>query len=1566
MRMNPHDQQQHHQPHHPLLHHQQQLHTNPTSSRRSHVQSSIRHQHQQQNQHQQQLQQQQQQQLLLQNAHQQQPHTLNGKDLIIRMLAEVFQVNQTSDGQIRWEQVSTSLVPVSLYSRTTSKWLNYLLSSSSSMAARNAASTTTSAMSPDSRDFLLLLQQFHQQNRPPSQQAQHHQQQQNVIVFQVVAHDFLDGHCKKVLNVKLTQPGTRLGQASDYFIYWKEHNIHSSAQHHHSQAQIPPNQMSSSSFASNIQQQQSYTGFSPIISNSNLNPMCCSRSNTIGDSSLQTWGLNFASINDAKLFYDICSLNLVDLDFNSDYLKQLAMKDKNFDMIINPNLQQINLAPQIMLNQRKKQQHHQQQNEQQRNVIRDLFTYKQMHKQQQHFCSTQLPYTNETTNTTKSQPTTSKCPTCKHLTQTKNYAQQSIDNNCNINRFPSTSNNFCPVHSSCQHQDELDEVRQRTKLQQRTRSRSTTRQQKVSVNIEDNPSVKRARSFSTPASPDHKDGPTYNGNSRSIQKSDEQQQHHPRCLSFIKNQQHSSREMVKPQKPVRGVLRDQHLASALSSEFGSPTVATLHMSSVNSSQSLHTNRTPKARYLGHQQIKTKTNTQQSKKIETRQQNPETSNQLAKGYACHPHCSRECSSVENEENIQAQTQPICGYQNLIDNPSRISYNLKQLDFEINKFSNSHSSQRRSTGVESENIDQFDSVNERNARLARAQYANSKNMKEFLSLDGGGTQSTPTQIAALNKRFQQQKKARATENSLTQTADFCYAQKSTGRDFSRKRTSSSESSQKLDANDKPHHLLPVVSRKLTTNKTTTEQKDACDERSNAQNNGDECLVNVVEDDVAARKSVQNNVSTTTDDLPLDALTRKRMFRLTSEEAISEKTEPKSASSLAIEGAQNCYQDGTHQVGTNFSKDRQERAVSLGPDVERAIRGRSARSDTGRRRSLERSMCVDLDSTLPPAGNNTTSNEIYCPSQQTNRIVDLSDKISPTANAQFSRGDVHHTTADIGSECFLDEREKHGHSSSTLKRVRTKSSSAQKSGVHCRSTNSNQFCANTLTSDNDHPESLGLTGHCLQHQMWPNANQLTSFKSAPDVSANYRQFNCNPAQHMNRSQGKDFVSETRNDSAINHHGNKVLNGPITIQQTKTTASHSSYAVPLCSDEGGRQYSTYSRQFHSCPNSLRRKRKISHYSDNSSVRGNIIPSLHDTVEGTCQACFRQCENLDIGNKNLHYHHFPAVCRNVFLPNECKNIEANCSLCTNPVEMNGMGIDGGVIGEFGDFNNKCVGCNFGAAVSSVAPTNFAPVCGSKSCLQLHHQHEQHHSQQHHRLTCMTNVLSGPLMGHDSRSWFPAIDARPECIHSVSTQQHRPYSSQSSRSPLRYGLYESDEEEPQYVPQEDPHPMQRRTAQDLPSYRMTDSYFHGVDSFKPVKGYDQTMARASLRSRQRAKSQPPNEFEVEKDAEHLTQSMRNVQKLITEVQNELNSLKRRPISLIHSSDCTDTKTTPRLCITQPVRNEHSAENQLNHSGAHVHQKSLPHNDVHIKNQGTTSTKAFNLKVSSFYFFYDKS
>lgn len=91
----------------------------------------------------------------------------------------------------------------------------------------------------------LILIQISDDLVPITVQCIQASQQPVKYVFNITA---VNSKCEKILNVKLTQPGTKLGQASDCFVYWKDVQM--------------------------------------------------------GD----TWGLNFTSPKDAKTFHSICSL----------------------------------------------------------------------------------------------------------------------------------------------------------------------------------------------------------------------------------------------------------------------------------------------------------------------------------------------------------------------------------------------------------------------------------------------------------------------------------------------------------------------------------------------------------------------------------------------------------------------------------------------------------------------------------------------------------------------------------------------------------------------------------------------------------------------------------------------------------------------------------------------------------------------------------------------------------------------------------------------------------------------------------------------------------------------------------------------------------------------------------------------------------------------------------------------------------------------------------------------------------------------------------------------------------
>lgn len=1401
---------------------------------------------------------------------------LGCKDLIIRMLAEVFQVNQCNDGQVKWQQVSTSLVPVSLYSRTTSKWLNYLLTASNSINNQQPTDpTTTSTMSPDSRDFLILLQQFHLQQQ--INQGQLFVDEHNFnVVFQVVAHDFIDGQCKKILNVKLNQPGTRLGQASDYFVYWKEQSPlhpppHLTLQHHN----LPLHQTSSSSFCSNNptllagrQQQPQYLMFNNDQQLIGVSPKNCNQYawKSRGHDT-QTWGLNFASTNDAKLFYDICSLNLVDLDFNSDYLKKLALSDRN-RVIINPrNHKPIQYLPQTLRDCSNLT------NENEQKIIRDFLNYKQRRLQQKHHQQTSIHqfqtqqeqhlchFNNDqhTQTSIKKQSSTSKCPTCSHLIQLNNNNNNYINNRiANNSQFVNTESrtNFCPVHPHVQRVDQQSIERQNSSSTQRLRSRSTTRHPLESNSKLDDTkqSLKRSRSYSAPASPETKQEivtcfPQYNRESST--ECERLESHHPRCMSYLRRQQlqrelpsKQSTDSEKPQKPIRGVLRDTVATTSISR--GDRMIQnSIHQDSITSSRLLHSKRVPKARYMGHL----------------------VGNQVLsveKKYSDQPN-----DAALEQSKIRLETNQNLGAQN-VANQNNNSQQYESSDFQHDQraqiFSSGQSCQRRSTGVDAANIDV--SLSYRNARLARAQYANSKNMNEFLSLDAGGLQSTPTQIAALNEKFQQQ--MRATGSGKVKNNKQHEALKKS-------------SVQKLKEHD--HMIYQQEQRKSVNSNINQLTLRDSDRVENKLDQGASIGKTTSNDGPLEEIDAMRNASTTTDDLPLDPLTRKRMFKLTSEEMISEKTEPRSLSITSLE----------QQQKHGETLDRQTRAKSLGPVDSKELRGRNARSDTGRRRSLERSVGVDLDPNLPVS----SFKKYYClpPLPQSASPVALeSSKSSPSFVGLNADSDVENL------------HEKHTRfASTTPKRQRTKS--------FCRSDCcSNKDCTTSKLSEFNHQEKSIDT---CQH-----AFGIISFKSAPDVSELYRgqvnnMDNINNNIHSIASNNRKLNC---NNMIYSHQQNLIPNsraatsiGTTTQTMPKSVASLSSYAVPLCFES--KEQKNYGRQFHSCPSSLRRKRKDLHYHDRlqDSSYTNYSPSTNGTTQVThkkmchCQYCLGGLKKHNSRDVDLEKD---FLC-DTSVYRENRNIETNdCIFCSSAGNRSAMSDT-----EY----TRCAYCGRIAA-------NFG-ACGNKSC-DSQEYHCQHIKPAPHQ--CVTKVAS-EHEGFEEKF----ILARPECHHFPSTAlptataattstklvtsglHYRPCSSASSRSPLRCGLYESDCEE-------DEQTCHARmgsgccVAANNEAFNRSSSLYFRPSTLKPVQGYDQTMARASLRSRQRAKSQPPSDLQLE-DAVHLTKSMENVQKLIKEVQNELDSLKRKSLSGFH---CLGTALMPT------TRSDLESEAKSRESGKH--------------------------------------
>lgn len=571
---------------------------------------------------------------------------LGSKDLIIRMLAEVFKVSRSEEtGQLRWRQVSSSLVPVSLYSRTTSRWLDYL-----TVASSITSNQKQSAMSPDSRHLLLLLQQFHQQTRSTIQQSSietsttnaldiEQNNENSTIVFQVVAHDFNYGECKTILNAKIFQPGTRLGQASDYFVYWRERDTSK-----------PSCQCMST--VTNPNQPQ----FDQIAQS------CCPIEAT------KTWGLNFASINDANLFYDICSLNLVDLDFNSDYLRLLALSDRNQPHQIR-NYHRIPIdETSLGRNYRSYQEQQQQQFQARQSTVMDT-----RYSRNQFPASQTDPMIYER-----------NCAACQEIEgdwrSFRSHDQQQ------------------QLHGQCLQY--VQAYQQHRPIKPRIRSRSSTRPSRGRpMNLEQpvtfrgrthssEMSHKRSQSFSTPSSP--KKEPNSEVNSTTF-----------RNLPIKQPSQGSNWiNTNKPMKPARGVLRssdtqDEHLEEERNQQLRPELSSKESQSRISSFGEM---------------------------------------------VCDVGGSR--NEVEtNFNNVQDNDR------DFEDDTDDENNNEDDVGRQARMFASSRMQTRRATGVDSSNVRQFADEGHRTARLARAQYAQSKMMKEFLSLDVANCNMSPRSYEAI---------------------------------------------------------------------------------------------------------------------------------------------------------------------------------------------------------------------------------------------------------------------------------------------------------------------------------------------------------------------------------------------------------------------------------------------------------------------------------------------------------------------------------------------------------------------------------------------------------------------------------------------------------------------------------------------------------------------------------------------------------------------------------------------------------------------------------------------------
>lgn len=1255
---------------------------------------------------------------------QQKSSGLGGKDLIIRMLAEVFQVARNEEtGQLRWQQMSSSLVPVSLYSRTTGKWLDYL-----SAASSISSNQKQSAMSPDSRHLLLLLQQFHQQTRATNQ-AFDTGYDDSTIVFQVVVHDFIDGKCRTILNTNIAQPGTRLGQASDYFVYWRDRD--------------PVNQGSNS-----IHLQMNY--------NEQFAQSCCPLGGNFVPEA-KTWGLNFASVNDANLFHDICSLNLVDLDFNSDYLKLLALSDRN-----QPQQQR-----QIQSNLEDPYQRHKQQFQPPQSNLREQ-RYSINDEREQHQNSTLRQQSGRQMNDAFQQQQQQqqahiihdpRCLVCQE-SEISRMSQEKI------------------IQQQLQRR-QANQAQQTLRIRSRSRSsgsrahsgqsRNSTHQMMPSSShhfINQPSRTKLSQSFSTPTTPERMLSAQTNiaPGRQAITK---QPPNGSRSKSLSREIPSSAESGEIPRKPLRGVLRD------------SSTVESLKQATIQADR----NR----------------------------------DQLITSQADQQDASTKGASVRSRLSlgeIGEQVASLRGPEDLEDDETRAKM-----------FTSTRMTMRRSTGVDSSNVRQLaDSLgSHRPARVARAQYANSKGMKDFLSLDVG---------------------------NCNQTSDL------NGRQ------------------DKP----------LAQN-AETNPKEAIKSR-----------IEMVREDTEDNE-VQREVATNTDDIAQDSRVFNQMFGRSDNFLAEFLTHDSQKDDLAA------LSDSGYKRISNIRSD---------PRVSSKQTRDQSTNTANRRRSLERSSCVDIDipaqlgyqqryeqlSQSHPSPMNTNIGPETSAAMLSSRVAGISSKpkrhqpeLSPIASSQGG-------ASNFGRQARMRTKSS-GESTANYRPIPMSRNVLQNKPLSCRH---QRLIAKSTPDVRNVSESYRLQNHpegYAYNEATIDYNQVVGSQTKPRVTCYVNERDCGDEYGRQQTVG------------IHNYIRPQL---------------SSYPAPLCWDkqvvwpaEFGRERDPM-RQYHSCPNSLRKKRrdvatmKMVHpygwtHSQWADVDGAPIMNGLGQQQQTAGYC-----GCQLGGSRLNSH-------------DRKSESMKHGPDDSPYRM------GEILLERQHFGDPL-------ELAPQSDRNFQ--WNRQPQLQRHQQqyyqhqqqqplqHDQPHELRAHRIEGQLNPvydLSTTMINEHQCRASRLVDnqasyrrsckqynkplADPVEIeasnHEQAGGQLRPASSLSSRSPLHYGLYESDlddneddgdvddqssptKAENDYIPKQRPNSscsMGYLVDASVPLDRSRSVYFKQL--VEPVEGYDRCLNRQALKARPRAKSQPPSN-ESAGDAAHLARSMENVRKLIREVQLELDALKRDPLA----------------------------------------------------------------------------
>lgn len=1079
---------------------------------------------------------------------------LGAKNLIIRMLAEVYCVSVGTSGQARWQQL-TGLVPVSLYSRTTTLWLNYLLTASN-------ATNSYSGMSADSRQFLRLLQQYHiqqqqQQSRRPLyqsrssaansegglEQAARGAGDDQFIVFQVVAHEFSDGECRKSFNVKLIQPGTRLGRASDYLVYWKEHR--------------------------------------PIV----MNNTSAFDPNFATFDDFHIWGINFSSVNDAKLFYDICSLNLVDLDFNADYLQHFTTNLRQEVSLSNNIINPIH-PPQLGASSNSQQQ-------QQLEGLRQAGVHS-CRRRQERRSGAEVQHHKPLNNTIYATGLVSQsCARCENV---------SVDDTNCLNSFDINQ----PTQRQASHQKGTSNMIPRsTSSSARTRSmtRTQTGQGKQVSMAPD------TRSRSTPASPSltykksrkRSSREQVSDGERLTDRNETEESHHPKCINWIVKQKEMlkrqlSEKSLRRSKSGEKVAREQTKPKEIESSL-SATSAGIEAMPIGYANQLGTDVTG-----------------ESVHFEDSKNNPGSNNQ---------------SAFDDEQAARV-------------------------------FARSRAANRRYTGVETCRFGPDEFFARHNARIARAQYANSKNMKEFLSLD---TQTSPARKAELSAKFKED-----TKSQLQARAE-------------------AESEKKLQE---------VV------------------ESQEQVNYGNQIGVSIER---------VHNVATTTEDLPLDTNTRNIMYSFGANNMAGERHQKQARSNRKV----------MNDLGN-------DRAQSLGPNTGRT-KERDTRSLEARRRSLERTTCVDSEPMF------------------------LSMIQDGKARKQLSPINLVENEGNNSGGCWKSKKEVQ----------------AQRSRIKSESNGDSE----------NYPQSYGQKFKRYERDL-----DQGSFHRDP---------------HM--------VSSVPDFSQVQSVAKCVARG---VDYSDIVSTRASCMIDSCKIHSSAHKSCLytdsapcSRQFHSCPNSLRKVRR-----NLSGQGGGVISDarVHSTRVASPYMDYETQPRLRHCCQSRHISHY-----------------LHCDM-------------------------------YKAGSYQVSSCVHKPLASCESCNR-----------------------AGLSLDSCCQQAKPAWACQAD--------------SQSLKSSYKYGLYESDAEECDYnehnanyfddADEQAEHKARCRYCKHFSprsiGYRAANLLAEPRTIPRPVDGYDQTMPRTEIKSKRRAKSQPPQRSTSQESEEgHLMgKSMENVQKLIMDVQNELAQLKSR-------------------------------------------------------------------------------